>query len=56
MMISRNHYVLFFICFFFIITAPLLNSEGAEETVDVLVEKRILLPGDHLVNILRTTY
>ena len=56
MMISRNHYVLFFICFFFIITVPLLNSEGVEETVDVLVEKRVLLPGDHLVSILRTTY
>ena len=56
MMISRNHCVLFLICFFFIITVPPLNSEGAEETIDVLVEKRVLLPGDHLVRILRTTY
>jgi hypothetical protein len=33
-----------------------LNSEETEETVDVLVEKRVLLPGDYLVHILRTTY
>lgn len=56
MMLSRNHYVLFLICFFFVMIISPLNSEETEETVDVLVEKRVLLPGDYLVNILRTTY
>lgn len=56
MMISRNHYALFLICFFFVMIISPLNSEETEETVDVLVEKRVLLPGDHLVSILRSTY
>ncbi|MEE8383292.1 MAG: hypothetical protein V3R78_15615, partial [Thermodesulfobacteriota bacterium] len=56
MMLSSNHYVLFLICFFFVMISSPLNSEEAEETVDVLVEKRVLLPGDNLVNILRITY
>ncbi|MCK5011087.1 MAG: hypothetical protein KAS98_11410, partial [Deltaproteobacteria bacterium] len=48
--------MLFLICFFFVMISSPLNSEEAEETVDVLVEKRVLLPGDNLVNILRITY
>ena len=56
MVLSGNHYVLFLICFFFVMISSPLNSEETEATVDVLVEKRVLLPGDNLVNILRTTY
>jgi hypothetical protein len=52
----RNLYLTSIIYFFsiFLLIPPLAN--GVEETVDIAVEKHILLPGEHLVDILRKTY
>ena len=52
----KIHYVLLLVFFFTILTLFPSISGGTEENVDVLVEKHVLLPGAHLVEILRKTY
>lgn len=51
-----NHYVLFLIFLFSILSSLPYKLEGVEEIVDVVVEKHIFLPGEHLINVLRNTY
>ncbi|KPJ58151.1 MAG: hypothetical protein AMJ42_03800 [Deltaproteobacteria bacterium DG_8] len=52
----RKYYVLFLFYLFFIFTLLPSTLEGTEETVDIVVEKHVLLPGEHLINVLRNTY
>ncbi len=55
-MIIINRFVLFSICFLIIFTLPPSQLAGAFETVDLPVERYVLLPGKHLANILRDKY
>ncbi len=52
----RNHYVLFPIYFLSILTLLPPQQLSAEETVDLIVEEYVLLPGKHLVSVLRHVY
>ena len=50
-----SHVVLFFIYFSALTFFP-HEQAGADEPIDLTVEECVLMPGEHLVNILRNTY
>lgn len=52
----KNHYILPLIYFFPFLAFLPSGAEGVEETVNIAVEKRVLLPGEHLIEVLRNTY
>ena len=51
----RSHVVLFFI-FFSTLTFFPHELAGADEPIYLTAEEYVLMPGEHLVNILRNTY
>ena len=51
-----NLYALFILFLYPLFTIFSFSQAEAEETFELVVEKHVLLPGEHLVNILRNTY
>ena len=52
----KKHYVLFLIFLLSTLSPLPYKLEGVEEIVDVVVQRHTLLPGEHLINVLRSTY
>ena len=51
-----NLYALFILFLYPLFTIFSFSQAEAEETFELVVEKHVLLPGEHLVNVLRNTY